>query len=241
MSKWKESTWVRFALISSSFLFIVATIMLWLSRYPLQWDLTEEKRYTLSEVTRSQLQQLEDPLYVEVYLEGKLPAGFRRLRKSLQDMLQQLSKESSSGLEIRYIDPTSGQNSQRRQQYMLSLAEKGIQPTNLSYKEDGRSIERLIFPGLVMGYQGKEIGLMLLKGSREEGPEVILNQSIENLEYELLSGIRKLLYPEARPIGLVRGYDRIDSLRFAKIRETLTREGYAPEEVYLSTSRREST
>ena len=230
---WRTNPWLRFGLWSGGLVLSVATLMLWMSRYPLRWDLTEEKRFTLSLSTRTQLKNLQAPLQVEVYLEGELPAGFRRLRKSLQDMLQQMDKESASGLQISYIDPTAGKNRRRRQQYMLLLAQKGIQPTNLNYIEEGRSVERLVFPGLVLGYQGKEAGLMLLKGSREAGPEEILNQSIENLEYELLSGIRKLLQSEARPIGLVRGYDRIDSLRFSQLWQMLASEGYAPEHVYL--------
>ena len=232
MKHTQQASWTRLCLWQGSLLLALATAMLWLSRYPLRWDLSKEGRFTLSAAMRAELRQLESPLYVEVYLNGVLPAGFRRLRKNLQDMLQQMTKESSVDVQLRYIDPTAGRNSRQRQQYMLSLAQKGIQPTNLSYTEEGRSIERLIFPGLMLGYQGNEVGLMLLKGSRSAGPEGILNQSIENLEYELLKGLQKLRHPVPRPIGLLRGHDT-PTLQWAQLQQTLIDEGYAPQDVHI--------
>lgn len=233
MRAWRRHPWVAFGLWAANLGLALLIATTWLSHYPLCWDLTEEKRYTLSPATRTQLQQLQAPLHVEVYLEGKLPAGFRRLRQALQHMLQNMDKASPQGLQIRFIDPNQGASARTRRQYMLSLAQKGIQPTNLSYQEEDRSIERLIFPGLLLNYQGKEVGIMLLKGSRNAGAEGILNQSIEGLEYQLLKGIEQLLRPERQQIGLLRGHDNIDSLRMAKLQAALLEAGYAPQSISL--------
>ena len=239
MSKWQKNTWIGFALRSASLICLLMIAMMWLSYYPIQWDMTEEQRHTISPATREQLHRLREPLYVEIYLGGELPAGFRRLRKRLEEMLKIMSKEAPSGLSLRFIDPMQESDPRQQRQYILSLEAKGIQPTNLSYKEKDRHIERLIFPGLLLSYQGREVGLMLLKGSRGSDPEAILNQSIEGLEYQLLNGIRKLLDPSDRALGILRGYDRIDEQTIKSLHHHLRSEGYEPRETYLSSTQNE--
>ena len=233
---WRQDPWIGFGLRAANLVLLVMIAMTWMYRYPLRIDMTDDQRYTMAEATRRQLEALETPLYVEVYLDGELPSGFRRLRKRLGEMLALMDRVAPAGLEVRFVDPMQASDPAQRRAYILSLAEKGIQPTNLSYKKADQQIERLIFPGLLLSYQGREVGLMLLKGSRQAGPEGMLNQSIEGLEYQLLSGIRKLHDPNLRKIGILRGYDAIDSLTLGALRSSLRSEGYATQDVYLDDS-----
>ncbi len=72
-----------------------------------KWDLTEEQRYTLTEPTRQLLADVEDVIYVEVLLDGELPAGFKRLQRSAEEMLAEFS--SVNGLiQYRITDPQEG-------------------------------------------------------------------------------------------------------------------------------------
>ena len=41
-----------------------------------RFDLTKEKRYTLSDATVETLKSVKEPLTVDVYLEGDFPASF---------------------------------------------------------------------------------------------------------------------------------------------------------------------
>ena len=43
------------------------------SNYAIRFDLTEEKRFTISEATIDLLRSLNDIVYIDVYLEGKFP------------------------------------------------------------------------------------------------------------------------------------------------------------------------
>src|SRR5690606_12450099 len=52
-------------------------------------DHTEEKRFTVNPATRDMLATLDDEVYVEVYLDGDLNAGFRRFQKSIRETLEQ--------------------------------------------------------------------------------------------------------------------------------------------------------
>ena len=54
-----------------------------------RFDLTSEKRYTLSPATRDMLRQLDDYVYFRVYLDGDFPAGFKKLRRETKEMLDE--------------------------------------------------------------------------------------------------------------------------------------------------------
>ena len=53
-----------------------------------RFDLTAEKRYSLSAATKKLLKELDDVVYFKVYLEGEFPAGFKRLRSETKEMLK---------------------------------------------------------------------------------------------------------------------------------------------------------
>ena len=64
------------------------------SAYFFRLDLTEEKRYTIKPSTRELLSRLDDDVYIEVYLEGDLNAGFRRLRKGTREILEVFARRA---------------------------------------------------------------------------------------------------------------------------------------------------
>ncbi len=184
-------------------------------RFPLRLDLTEEKRYSISEATQRQLESLEDVVYVEVFLEGELPSGFKRLQKSIREQLEQFAYYSDGNVQFTFVDPDLARSERSKNEYYRYLAEKGIQPTNLSYEGEGGKTEKLIFPGAIISYFGEEQGVMLLKGNRGATPDQILNQSIENLEFELISAIKQLSNDDRQRIGLIKGHGELDSLQIA--------------------------
>lgn len=199
-------------------LLILVTIVLvnqLVDRFPFRLDLTEERRYSISEATQRQLESLEDVVYVEVYLEGQLPSGFKRLQKSIREILEQFAYYADGQVQFTFVDPDLARTDRSKNEYYRYLAEKGIQPTNLSYEGEGGKTEKLIFPGAIVSYFGEEQGVMLLKGNRGATPEETLNQSIENLEYELISAIKKLSNDDRKRVGLVKGHGELDSLQMA--------------------------
>jgi ABC-2 type transport system permease protein len=70
-------------------------------------DMTEEKRFTLSEATRRIARETNEIVYVKVLLEGTFPAGFKRLRDETEDMLKQLRKINPN-IEFDFEDPSLG-------------------------------------------------------------------------------------------------------------------------------------
>ena len=184
-------------------------------------DLTEEKRYSISEASKKELGKIKEDLFIEIYLEGDLPAGFKRLQTSIKEQLDEFNVYANNKIVYRFLDPSTKPEGKVRTEFYYSLVQKGIQPTNLYDEKDGKKTEKLLFPGAVVRHKGKEAGVLLLKGSQTESPEEGLNQSIEGLEYELINTIRSLTNTNRKKIAYLRGNGQLDSLYIADLVGTL--------------------
>lgn len=173
-------------------------------------DLTEDKRYTIAPVTKDMLQQLPDEVVVDVYLEGDFPAGFKRLQQSVKETLDEFRIYAGGNLRYNFIDPNDISDEKQRNEFMMNLAQKGINPTNLRATEEGKQVERLVFPGAIIKYKGKETAVNFLKGNLAASADERLNQSVEGVEFELATGIRKLAFSGNKIIGYITGQGELE-------------------------------
>lgn len=187
----------------------------------LRIDLTEENRYSISPATKTLLTNLEEDLYIEAYLEGELPAGFKRMRTSLEETLTEFSVYSKGKIQFQFINPDQATSQKSRNQFLMSLARKGIQPTDIFLTEEGKRIQKRIVPGVVISYGSVEKGVQLFKGNKAAAPEERLNQSIEGLEYELANAIQEILALNLPTLGIIRGHNELDSADFASLHRAL--------------------
>jgi gliding-associated putative ABC transporter substrate-binding component GldG len=172
-------------------------------------DLTEDKRYTISPATRRLLENLDDQVFVTVYLAGDLPAGFQRLRTAVRERLEEFEVYGGRNIRFQFTDPLAVNDKRLRNRTLIELGRKGLKPTNVFDNEGGKRIEKVIIPGAVVQYGGKETSVMLLRGNQATkglSAQQILNQSVENVEYELASAIKELTAKQKRRVGLIRGY-----------------------------------
>lgn len=191
-------------------------------RYRVQFDLTEEKRYTISDATKNLLSSLDETVYFEVFLAGELPSNFERFQNSIGEMLEQFSIESGNRVQYKFTDPAQATNIQARNQFYQSLIDKGIEPSNLNYKNaDGDKMEKLLFPGAVVTKGLGEISVNLIHGNSAAGVDVVLNQSIEGLEYELATAISQLIDGSTKRIAYITGHGSPDSLSIAGFKNTV--------------------
>lgn len=201
--------------------------------YFFRLDLTEDGRYTLSEPSKDMLRGLDDVVYVDVYLEGDVPGGFKRLQRSIRETLEEFRTYAGANIQYTFIDPTQAVSQGARNEFYRSLADKGIQPTNIVDDEEGGRTEKLIFPGAVVSYGGREQGVMLLRGNQAASPEEKLNQSVEEVEYALASAIQDLSRGERLRIGWITGHGELDSIQVQSVKEAISQE-YVLEEVQLA-------
>lgn len=176
---------------------------------PLRLDLTEEKRYTITGATKNLLKNLDDVVYVEVYLEGDLNAGFRRLQKSVRETLEEFRVYAGQRVAYKFTDPADAPNEGARNRFYQQLAQKGLPPTTLYDNADGKQVQKVIFPGAIISYRNREMPVLLLKGNKAASPQEQLNQSVEGVEYELASAIQKLAVREKKSIAFVQGHDEL--------------------------------
>jgi len=181
-------------------------------------DLTEEKRYTIQPQTKELLNGLEDVVFVEVFLEGEdLNPEFRRFQKSIRETLEEFRIHSGNNLQYIFTNPLQAANEKARNEFISDLNAKGISPKNVIETRDGQRVEKFVFPGALVSYEGFEAGVMLLKGSRAQN----INQSLEEIEFELANAIHKLSNINRKRIGLLTGHGELGRLQFASFNNAL--------------------
>jgi gliding-associated putative ABC transporter substrate-binding component GldG len=220
MVNWKSKKLGDLLLLANGVVLIILLNLL-ASQFFFRVDLTEEKRYSIKPQTKKILHDLDDNVYIEVFLEGEMNAGFRRFQRSIKETLEEFRRYSKNKIQIIYTDPSLALSEKARGEFMADLAAKGIQPTNVIDKQNGQRVEKIIFPGVLISYGGMEKGVMLLKGNKARSPEEEINQSIEGVEFELANTIYNLTSLNRKRIGLVKGHNELDSIRIASIVEAL--------------------
>jgi ABC-2 type transport system permease protein len=157
-------------------------------------------------------------------LTGDLNAEFDRFQKAIAETLEEFRIYSSNKVKYKFTDPAAAISEKARSEFMADLAGKGIQPTNVIDTKNGQRLEKIIFPGVTVSYDGIETGVMLLKGNKAGTPTEEINQSIEGVEYELAHAISKLVNAERRKIGFVSGHGELDSTSIASFKSDLIEE-----------------
>src|SRR5688572_12218643 len=221
MVDWKNRKLGDVLTFANGFVFILLiNLLVGLKFYRI--DLTEEKRYSVKPETRAILENLDDELHVEVFLEGKLNASFQRFQKAILETLEEFRIYSGNKITNSISDPAVAKSENARNEFMADLASRGIQPTNIIDTRDGQREEKIIFPGGIVSYEGVEKGVMLLKGNKAGTPDEEINQSIEGIEYEIMNAIYNLVNEDRKLVGFVSGHGELDSLQSFSIRSDLS-------------------
>ena len=174
-------------------------------------DLTDDNRFTLSDNSKKLVSQLKDVVYIRVYLEGDFSPGFSRLQQSTREILDELSIYSNGNLQFEFIDPSANPDEKERNKFYAQLYQKGIQPTTVEERTNEGVKRTYIFPGALVSYANVEMSITLLKNQNGFPPELILNNSIQNLEYEICNVIRKVTDPMRPTIAFLEGQGELDT------------------------------
>ncbi|MBC8267021.1 MAG: gliding motility-associated ABC transporter substrate-binding protein GldG [Flavobacteriales bacterium] len=197
-----------------------------------RYDLTTEKRYTLSEETKKVLRNLDDIIYIKVYLKGEYPAGFKRLEKQSREILQNFKNIARNKLDFEFINPSESNSKKQRDQVYKQLVQQGLHPTDLQVKEKTGMSSSIIFPGAVIYYKEKYSAIELLKKEPGAPPQVALNNSIEMLEYEFISTISKLTKSRKEKIAFLSGHKELNEREVADISYSVLSDNYSLSEYY---------
>lgn len=192
-------------------LFIIGILNIIAGYSFLRIDFTSEKRFTVSDASKDVLRSITGDLRVVVFLDGDLPPGFKRLKEASKNLLADLKSYSGGQIKYTFINPLSDRDN-NEQTYVDVLAARGIEPVNLSVKTEEGLTQKIIFPVAVLMYGDEELPIQLLQQNRYANPEEVLNNSVQNLEYSFINGIKKIIAGGKPIVAFTEGHGELNDL-----------------------------
>lgn len=196
-----------------------------------RWDLTADKRHTLTETSKDLVEKIDTDILIKVYLEGDFPLDFKRLQQATKQHLEEL-KALNAHIHYRFINPSSIEE---------ELIQNGMQPSRLTMEENGVVSEAIIFPWASIRFKDKDVQIALLTESQTDQKNQLQN-SIEHIEYAFSEGIHKLTQKKRKTIAILRGNGELDDIYLYDFLKSLqekydlapfilTKENAAPQEI----------
>ena len=158
-----------------------------------RFDLTKDKRYTLSNEALKTVEGVDSPLIIDVFLEGEFPSEFRRLRDETQQLLEEFTVYNSN-VKFEFINPLAVEET--RDQNIQQLAQRGLQPFQINIKESGKTSQEVIIPWALASYNEQTVIIPLIKNKIGATDQELVNGSIQNLEYVFAEAFKKLVNPK---------------------------------------------
>ena len=185
-------------------------------------DLTQEKRFSISQTSKNILSKLKETVYIKVYLEGDFPSDFKKLHNAAEDILAEMRSQSNGNLQYEFINPSESTDTKATDEVFKQLMKKGLQPSDLQIKQESGLKRQIIFPGAMIYYGEKEIPVNFLQGTSNGGnTQMVINASEENLEYALMKGIKSCM-GEKPKIGVMEGVKTLNRRQIFDAATTLS-------------------
>ena len=185
-------------------------------------DLTKEKRYTLSPSSVGLLNKLDDDLYVTIFLDGDLPIEYKQLQSATRDILNEYRLASDGKIKFDFEDILADKDIKEKEAILKDIFQKGLQIEQPDVRPDEAPTQKYILPSGIVFYKGKEYPINLLKRQFGKSLEVEINNSIELLEYEIGTAIRKGLSGKSIKVAFSSGHGELSSTQTADIANSLS-------------------
>lgn len=198
-----------------------------------RFDLTSEKRYTLSDSTKEMLKSIDDEALFRVYLDGEdLPAEYRRFRNDIKNMLDQF-RAYSRNIEYEFVDPNTFKTDEEKMLFYQTLVKKGLTPIPVTSESDGVQKQQVVYPAMEVSYKGRETAIQLQSaGISGKSTDEVVNASVENLEYNFVTALHRLSRPVKPRVGFLLGHGELANIDLYDIQMSLV-EDYTVENVPL--------
>jgi len=207
-------SWTQF-IIAVAGIVLVASLC---SLIRVRIDLTEDKRYTLSPPTLRVLDDIKNDIYIEVYLDGEMPIPLKRLKRSVKEMLDEFRIASGRRIAYTFINPAAVKDAEQRDAQYTALYNKGLNPVNIRAGDDeGGKSQKLIFPGMIVNYNGIEVPVNFLKNNQSVSYEQNILHSMEGLEYEMIQTIATVTSDTIYKVAFLEGQGEFMEIEVADI------------------------
>lgn len=178
-----------------------------------RFDLTKDKRYTLSPTSLHILEQVKNPLYIKVYMQGELPSEFKRLQTETRQMLEEFQGYNSN-IVFEFIDPL--EDEAKSMDNIKELYRKGLTPINISVDDKGKQSQAMVFPWAIAVYDNNEVNIPLLKNIMGASTTDKVIGSVQHLEYSIADALNKITTTKQKKIAIIKGNGELHEAYIAK-------------------------
>ncbi|MCL9808728.1 gliding motility-associated ABC transporter substrate-binding protein GldG [Flavobacterium luminosum] len=167
-----------------------------------RFDLTADQRYTLSETSLDIIKKAQEPVYIDVFLEGNFPNEFKRLQTETRQLLDEF-KAYNSNIVYQFVNPL--EDPDQADAIMNSFLERGLTPIKITVDEKGKQSEEVVFPWAIITYKDKSTKIPLLKNRLGATTEEKVVSSVQHLEYAFADGFHKVTTEKQKKIAVIKG------------------------------------
>ncbi|MBS3914182.1 MAG: gliding motility-associated ABC transporter substrate-binding protein GldG [Bacteroidetes bacterium] len=199
---YKTQSWVELAVM----LVILVILNTLAGFYYKRFDLTTEKRFTLSETSKKLASALSEKLYFKLYLNGEMSGNFKQLRSEIQDMAYEFREASGGKIEIEALDPLKGKEGSERAKILNEFVQKGIEPKSDIEDENGDETRiRELIPGAEFNYKNNTFYANFFEYDAALSVDENFQRAIENIEYEMANALRQCVTEKTKRIIVADG------------------------------------
>ena len=178
-----------------------------------RFDLTKDKRYTLSATSINIIKQVQNPLSIKVYMQGDLPAEFKRLQQETRQLLEEFQGYNKN-IVFEFVDPL--ENKDESMDFTKELYRKGLTPINITVDDKGKQSQAMVFPWAIAVYNNKEVNIPLLKNRMGASTTQKVIGSVQHLEYSIADALNKITKEKQKKIAVLRGNGELKEVLMAK-------------------------
>lgn len=212
--------WTILGIVLAAVILVNVISSFWYKRI----DVTDDQRYSLAESTKEFLQKSDSfkgRISIKIYLAGELPAEIEHFRVAIEDKLKEFKVHAGDRIEYQFINPSVGSKVDKRElEDRLFNGGKGILPMNVVYMKDGSQRQITLWPGAILDYGGAGTGskkqpVQLMPGTQDGRPfpleniGQIIQNSTKDLEYMLVSALRRVIQESKPRIGFLQGHGEL--------------------------------
>ena len=197
---------------------IIIIINLLGSQFFYRFDLTQDNRYTLSETSLKIIENVDEPLYLDIYLEGDFPGEFKKLQTETKQLLQEF-KARNSNIIFQFIDPLA--DKEKSLSKSRELFNKGLTPIAVTVDDKGKQEQSMVFPWGIARYKNREIKVQLLKNMLGASTADKVVSSVQHLEYAFANAINTISVAKQKKIAVILGNGQLQQIEIADFLKTI--------------------
>lgn len=187
-----------------------------------RFDLTHDKRYTLSETSLGIIKNAKEPLYIDIFLEGNFPPEFKRLQTETKQILDEF-KAYNPNIIYQFVNPL--ENPEEADAIMESFIQRGLTPIKISVDDKGKQSQEVVFPWAIATYKDKSTKIPLLKNKLGATTEQKVVSSVQHLEYAFADAFHKITTQKEKKIAVIKGNGELQDVLKADFLQSV-RENY---------------